>query len=95
MTIIQETILKNFESYQITDDDPVLIKIQNALLKLGLEPEMKPSGGGTDGNIFRKNGVDSIVVGMATHNMHTLREYVTISDLVDAAHFCEAILKSK
>ena len=93
--LIKETILENFESYQITDDDPVLIKIQNALLKLGLEPEMKPSGGGTDGNIFRKNGVDSIVVGMATHNMHTLREYVTISDLVDAAHFCEAILKSK
>lgn len=92
---IKETILKNFESYQIDDNDPILLKIQNALLKLGLEPEMKPSGGGTDGNIFRKNGIDSIVVGMATHNMHTLREYVTISDLVDAAHFCETILKNK
>jgi len=93
--LIKENILKNFESYRINKNDPILIKIQNALLKLGLEPDMKPSGGGTDANIFRKNGIDSIVVGMATHNMHTLREYVTISDLVDAAHFCETILKNR
>tara|TARA_A100001037_G_scaffold306693_1_gene354170 strand:+ start:60875 stop:61954 length:1080 start_codon:yes stop_codon:yes gene_type:complete len=93
--LIKENIKENFESYQINNNESILLKVQNALSELGLEPDLKPSGGGTDGNVFRKNGITSIVVGMATHNMHTLREYVTISDLVDAAHFCETILKNK
>jgi len=33
------------------------------------------------------------VVGMADHGMHTVREFVTIQDLVDAAHLCEALLR--
>ena len=50
-------------------------------------------GGGTDGNVFRQNGIAAAVVGMADHNMHTVREYVTIPDLVDAAHLCETLLR--
>jgi tripeptide aminopeptidase len=55
---------------------------------------MKPSGGGTDGNIFRQRGISAVVVGMADTNMHTVREFVIISDLVDAAHLCETLLRA-
>ena len=54
---------------------------------------MKPSGGGTDGNVFRNRGISSVVVGMAVHGMHTVREYVNIPDLIDTAHFCESLLR--
>jgi acetylornithine deacetylase/succinyl-diaminopimelate desuccinylase-like protein len=54
---------------------------------------MKPSGGGTDGNIFRLRGITSVVVGMADNGMHTVREHVKVPELVDAAHFCEVVLK--
>jgi len=30
---------------------------------------------------------------MGDHGMHTVREFVTISDLVDAAHLCEEIIR--
>jgi acetylornithine deacetylase/succinyl-diaminopimelate desuccinylase-like protein len=30
---------------------------------------------------------------MADHNMHTVREYVAIPDLVDAAHLCETLIR--
>ena len=35
------------------------------------------------------HGIDCIVVGMATNEMHTVDEYVVIPDLVDAAKLCE------
>ncbi len=54
---------------------------------------MRPSGGGTDGNIFRRRGISAVVLGMADHDMHTVRESVTIPDLVDAAHLCETLLR--
>ena len=69
------------------------MRVKKTLRGLGLEPTMKPSGGGTDGNVFRLNGISSVVVGMADHGMHTVREYVTIPDLVDAAHLCEALIR--
>ena len=81
-----------FERYRITDDNPLMVRIQDTIRSLGMEPTMKPTGGGSDGNIFHQNGINAIVVGMADHNMHTVDEYVTIPDLVDAAHLCEAML---
>ena len=84
----------DFGAYTLADDDPTLQKVKAALRSLGLEPEMKPSGGGTDGNVFRLKGISAIVVGMADHNMHTVREYVTIPDLVDAAHLCKTLLRA-
>ena len=84
-----------FETYTLTDDDPATMRVKETLKGLGLKPSMKPSGGGTDGNVFRLNGISSVVVGMADHGMHTVREYVTIPDLVDAAHLCEALLRTK
>lgn len=89
---IQAHLETNFETYTLNDDDPATNRVKAALTNLGLKPTMKPSGGGTDGNIFRRNGISAVVVGMADHNMHTVREYVSIPDLVDAAHLCESLL---
>ena len=83
-----------FHAYTLTDDDPATRRVTNAMRSLGMQPEMKPSGAGTDGNVFRRRGISAVVVGMADHNMHTVREYVTIPDLVDAARLCEAMVRA-
>ena len=82
-----------FVAYTLEEDDPATIRVKAALESLGLTPTMQPSGGGTDGNVFRLNEISAVVVGMADHGMHTVREYVTIPDLVDAAHLCETLLR--
>ncbi len=86
----QET---EFEAYTLTNNDPATIRVKSAIRSLGMDPVMLPSGGGTDGNIFRMRGISAVVVGMADHGMHTREEHVTIPDLVDAAHLCEVILR--
>ena len=90
---IETDMETEFEYYLLDPDDQFLQKIKTTLLKIDLDPKIKPSGGGTDGNVFRKNGIDAVVVGMATYNMHTVREYVSISELVDASRLCETLLK--
>ena len=44
---------------------------------------------------FRLRGMSAVVVGMADHGMHTVREYVVIPELVDTAHLCEALLRQQ
>lgn len=83
-----------FETYTLSSDDPATARVTDALRRLGLEPDMRPSGGGTDGNVFRLRGISSVVVGMADHGMHTVREYVIIPELVDTAHLCEALIRT-
>ena len=53
--VIEENQHSEFETYRITEDDVTLQRIKKAMQSLGLEPTMVSSGGGTDGNIFRKN----------------------------------------
>ena len=79
--VIDDQLHTEFEAYVLTDDDPATRRVTTALRTLGLEPAMAPSGGGTDGNVFRRHGISAVVVGMADHNMHTVREYVTIPGL--------------
>ena len=92
--VIDDHVTTEFETYTLSDDDPSTQRVKAALTSLGLEPTMKSSGGGTDGNVFRLHGINATVVGMADHNMHTVREFVTVPDLVDAAHLCEAVLRA-
>ena len=92
--IVDAHLHTNFETYSLPEDDPALLRAKTAMTSIGLEPYLLPSGGGTDGNIFRRNGIASVVVGMADNGMHTKTEYVTIPDLVDAAHFCEALIRT-
>ena len=83
-----------FETYTLSSDDPATARVTDALRRLGLDPDMRPSGGGTDGNVFRLRGISSVVVGMADHGMHTVREYVIIPELVDTAHLCETLIRT-
>ena len=92
--VIEDHLQTDFETYVLTDGEPALERVEAALRSIGLEPTMKPSGGGTDGNVFRLKGISAVVVGMADTGMHTKTEYVTIPDLVDAAHFCEAVIRA-
>ena len=90
---VDNEIYTNFHAYKIENDNPLAIRIASAIKSLGLKPKTKYSGGGSDANIFREKGINSVVVGMADHNMHTLSEYVTISELISAAKLCEILIK--
>jgi len=90
--VVQEELGVDFNMYKLTPDDPMVTWACDVLKTLNMEPELGPTGGGTDANIFNENGIQSVVVGMSTNEMHTTREFVVIPDLMDTARFCEALV---
>ena len=91
---IDDHLHTEFEAYSVDQSDSTVQRVMRALENLGMKPTMGTSGGGSDGNIFRQRGIKSVVVGMGDHGMHTVREYVTIPDLVDTAHLCEELVRA-
>ena len=82
-----------FEKYSLESDNSALKIVIKSLENLGLTPTLKGSGGGTDGNIFLKNSIESVVIGMGVKGMHTINETVSIPDMIDCANLCENIIQ--
>lgn len=81
-----------YGSYKLGPDDAVVRLASAALRRIGLEPRLLASGGGTDGNIFTTKGIEAVVVGLGGEHFHTKQETLSIPNMLDAARFCEAVL---
>ena len=81
-----------FQMYSLGQDDQIVTRVTRSIAALDLATELGASGGGTDANVFNLHGTPSVVVGMATRDMHTTREHLELGDLADAARFCYALL---
>ena len=90
--IIQEELEVLFHMYNLDPNDEIVKLVTRVMGDLNLTPDIQPSGGGTDANAMRLHGIECVVVGMSTYEMHTVREYVIIPDLVNTATFCQALL---
>jgi tripeptide aminopeptidase len=90
--IIKEEMEMLFQMYTLDPNEPVVRMVTDMLEDMKLVPNIKPSGGGTDANQMRLNGIDCIVVGMATNEMHTVDEYVVVPDLMATARLCQNLM---
>jgi tripeptide aminopeptidase len=84
-----------FHMYNLDPNDQIVKLVTRVMSDLNLKPNIKPSGGGTDANVMRHHGIECVVVGMSTNEMHTINEYVVIPDLVNTAIFCQNVLTAK
>ncbi len=89
---IEEDLEVMFHMYTLDPEEAIVRLATRVMGDMGMAPDIKPSGGGTDGNVFRLNGIANVVVGMSTNEMHTVDEYVVIPDLVDTARFCRQVV---
>jgi tripeptide aminopeptidase len=89
---IREELEVMFQMYNLDPQEAIVRLATRVMGDMGMTPDIRPSGGGTDGNVFRLNGIESVVVGMSTNEMHTVDEYVVIPDLVNTARFCQRVM---
>lgn len=92
---IAATIQREFDPYSVDPNTNHLIqKITAVLQKATITPKYLASGGGTDANVFRTHGIQTIVMGTGVYEMHTKREFLKIPELLQAAQFCEDFILS-
>ncbi len=89
---IEEDLEVMFQMYNLDPEEQIVRLVTRVMRDMDLVPNICPSGGGTDGNVMRLHGIESVVVGMSTNEMHTVDEYVIIPDLVNTARFCQEVI---
>lgn len=82
-----------YPGYTLDDQDPAVLLLFPVLKSLGMEPEPRPLGGGTDGNVLRMAGIASVVIGRGGYLQHTKEEYLVIPEMVACAQVVEAVLR--
>lgn len=75
-----------------TENDPLVIKLEQAAQKAGLKSQRINSGGGADANLLGTKGARAITLGIGMTNFHSTDEHISIQDLNDTARFIEAII---
>jgi len=89
-----EILMENdFSCTHIPDDHPVVKMAQKAASNLGRKMITKMTGGGADANIFFEKGIITGVLGTGMHDMHTVRESVSLDDMVRTSELMLEIIK--
>ena len=72
------------------DGNVLLNRVLDSYNKVGVVAKPIKIGGGCDGNIYLKNGFNSVILGVGMYKIHTIEEYLVISDMEKTA---EAVLE--
>lgn len=84
------------ESYSAVDLSPDDATVQlgcRAARRIGLEPKLVKSGGGTDANVFCGKGIPAANVGVGMCKIHSVEEYLEIPAMKAAADFILAVVE--
>ena len=84
---------RHYLSYDIDPDSTVVKVAQEASRKLGLEPTLRTTLGGSDANIYNTKGVPSIVVATGMQQIHTHDEFISRADIIKTAELSLEILR--
>jgi tripeptide aminopeptidase len=87
-------VIKEYSGYNLTASDPVIRIASAAAEAIGLTPSLRPTGGGSDGNIFNGHGFPSTVLGCGMQKIHTHEEFCTLSDMVKDTEWCVEIVRA-
>ena len=81
-----------FRGYEVPKDAAALGLAEAGLRASGLEPQRVAIGGGSDANVFRRDGLDCILLSNGTADVHTSNEMVPARSLDKMLEVCEAIV---
>lgn len=79
--------------YQWSEDDLPLRIAAAAWRRTGGEPAYRPTGGGSDGNVFNARGVPSVVLTCGYFDAHSVNEHVALSEMIAAAAWAVEIAR--
>ena len=83
----------DFSRTDIPENHPIIALAKKAAANLGRKMITKITGGGADANIFYKRGIITGVIGTGMRDMHTVRESVSVDDMVKTGDLMLEIIR--
>ena len=80
-TSLEYQVLREYDGYEIAADSPILKIAEYAFNKLGIKPEVKSTGGGSDTNNFNSRGKQAVNLSSGIENCHSAEEYIKVEEL--------------
>lgn len=87
-------VVTAYGPYVLSEDAPVVSIAVKAADSIGLNPEIKATGGGSDANFFNNYGVPTAVLGVGMNKVHTTDEFIKEIDLYNSAELVTALIKT-
>jgi len=87
-------INREYSCYNLSSDDQVVKISTKAAKDMGLQPELCPSGGGSDANVFNKKGFPSVVLSVGMEKVHTVDEYILVKNLKNTVEYVLSIINT-
>jgi len=85
---------REYYCYNLSTDDRVVKIAMKAARDIGLQPELHPSGGGSDANVFNKKGFPSVDLAIGMEKVHTVDEYILVKNLKNTAEYVLSIINT-
>lgn len=85
-------VVREYNGFNIDGNAGVVKTATEAIKRIGLNPTLRSTGGGSDTNVFNAKGVESIGLGVGYVNPHTTEENVSITEMEKAARLAVAIV---
>lgn len=83
-----------YTGYKYDESDEVVRVSMDAVRRLGLEPRLFHSGGGSDANIFNGLGFPTVNLAIGYEHIHTTKEQMPVKALVQATELAVEIIRT-
>jgi tripeptide aminopeptidase len=90
---LEAQVQRSYSRTRVPENHPVVELARSAAANLGRPMRAKKSGGGSDANIFFEKGIPLGILGTGMREIHTLREYVRLEDMVRAVELLLEIIR--
>lgn len=81
-TRVEMEVNRLYSAYHIKEDHKLLQLVKKAGETLNLPINIQSTGGGSDANIYNGKGISAINIGIGYDEVHTVKEYLKIPELV-------------
>ena len=90
---LKEQIERSYWAMKLSEEDYVVRLAKAAAQALHQPLDTKAMGGGSDANIFNKEGIQMAILCNGSQSVHTLNEYLSIPDMVACAELALQIVR--
>lgn len=91
-TTIDVEVEELYETFHVGEEEVVVQVAKRALQSVGADVRVTPGGGGMDANNFNKAGIKAIGLASGYSKNHTLKEEVSIPDLIKSGDLVKEII---
>ncbi|MFC1478438.1 M20/M25/M40 family metallo-hydrolase [Candidatus Margulisiibacteriota bacterium] len=85
---------REYNAFNITAKHELIKLCQKAAAAIKIKSSVQSTGGGSDANKLNHLGIPSVVLSTGMAKVHTTDEYIKVPDMVKAAEFILAIVKT-